>query len=124
MASAADGALLVGSAESWAIGNAQTNYLFGNTGNNYIDGAGGGDVMQGGGGNDVYRLRLFELNGDAISDFGTGDLIQFQGYNAATSTVTALGGNLYRVGDSSNGAAEVFGISNGFALTAANYTFL
>ena len=116
--------ILVGTGNTQAYGNLQQNFLYGNAGHNYLDGAGQADYMVGGGGNDVYRLRLGELNGDLLGDFGSGDLIQFQGYHAATTTVTQLNSFQYRVQDSSTGANEVFGIVSNYTLTAADYTFV
>ena len=116
--------ILVGTGNTQAYGNAQQNFLYGNAGNNYFDSAGQADYMHGGGGSDVYRMRLGELNGDLLGDFASGDLLQFQGYNAATTTVTQLNSFQYRVQDSSSGATEVFGIVSNYTLTAADYTFV
>ena len=116
--------ILVGIGNTQAYGNAQQNFLYGNAGNNYFDSAGQADYMHGGGGSDVYRMRLGELNGDLLGDFASGDLLQFQGYNAATTTVTQLNSFQYRVQDSASGANEVFGIVSNYTLTAADYTFV
>ena len=116
--------ILVGTGNTQAYGNLQQNFLYGNAGNNYFDSAGQADYMHGGGGSDVYRMRLGELNGDLLGDFASGDLLQFQGYNAATTTVTQLNSFQYRVQDSASGANEVFGIVSNYTLTAADYTFV
>lgn len=108
---------------TWGTGNSQQNWIYGNSMSNRLEGAGQADYLIGGGGNDTFNLRIFELHGDMLGDFGAGDLIQFWGYGAATTKVVQIDSIHYRIQDSATGATEVFSITGGYTLTPADYVF-
>jgi aryl-phospho-beta-D-glucosidase BglC (GH1 family) len=64
-------------------GDWAANFLNGNDGNDVLNGAGGADVLTGGGGNDRFVFDVAEnANGDRITDFGWGDILDLSGIDA------------------------------------------
>jgi aryl-phospho-beta-D-glucosidase BglC (GH1 family) len=75
---------VAGSAHSDRIrGDWANNTLIGNGGDDHLDGAGGADVLTGGEGNDWFVFSWAnDADGDRITDFSWGDVIDLRGIDA------------------------------------------
>jgi Ca2+-binding RTX toxin-like protein len=67
-------------------GDWANNVLVGNGGDDRLDGAGGADVLTGGDGNDTFVFAsAADANGDRITDYRWGDIIDLTGIDANTN---------------------------------------
>lgn len=144
-----EGLTLIGVADIAGAGNSLGNVMTGNSGANVLDGKAGADILTGGMGNDsfVFSTALSVANVDQIADFSVvDDIVQLDhgvftqlapGNLSASAFFTgsaahdandriiynAASGRLYYDADGAGGAAAVqfAGISNGLALTSADF---
>ena len=82
-------------------GNDGDDLLYGDAGNDMVVGGAGADTLTGGSGDDSFSDTTAGLNGDTITDFGTGDRIVFSdatlsgfSFSLSGSTLTYTGGSL------------------------------
>ena len=68
------------------MGSAGDDRLTGREGNDYIEGAAGDDRLEGGSGDDVFYFKRGHGN-DHIVDFGSGDVIVFEGLGVTKAQV-------------------------------------
>ena len=84
-------------------GNEFGQTLIGNAGSNILDGRGGNDTLTGGAGKDVFVLGTGGI--DAITDYGTGELIDIGAALSVAAGTNVVGGGYLRV--TSGGLIEV-----------------
>lgn len=116
-----ESAILTGSA-TVLRGSDSDNQLFGNAQTNVIDGRDGTDYMLGLGGADIFQIGPESGAVDIIGDFSKaeGDRIAFEGFNAATTTVTQVSSVSFIVADSLTGNSQQFQLFDAYG--AAGFT--
>jgi serralysin len=105
-------------------GNAGANVLSGQGGADTLTGGAGADTLTGGAGNDIFKDTASGLNGDTITDFGSGDKIvitdaNLAGFSFSLSghTLTYTGGSLTLGGLPTGAIVASIGVGGGIQLT-------
>jgi Ca2+-binding RTX toxin-like protein len=127
-----------GSGSDTLTGNFANNVLAGNGGVDVIIGAGGddtlsgganNDMLTGGSGNDTFQDTTFNISGDTITDFSSGDRIIFTNasfgsfsFSLAGNTLTFSGGSLTLTGGFAGGLVASAAAGGGVQITAVQPT--
>jgi Ca2+-binding RTX toxin-like protein len=118
---------LLGSGNSFAVGNNLNNIVSGNAGNNTLNGGNGNDILTGGAGADMFVVAKGE-GSDLITDFSVaqGDVIRldnfgFKSFADISSAITQVGTNVLL----SFAGGQTLTLENTQAsdLSAANFVF-
>jgi hypothetical protein len=96
--------------------------LYGGDGNDILQAGAGIDTLSGGGGSDLFQLSIGQAQGDIVTDFASGDVLQFFGYGSGTVT-PVVGTNNWLVRSQDGSVTETITLSNGATLTPADYAF-
>ncbi|GEP55167.1 M10 family metallopeptidase C-terminal domain-containing protein [Reyranella soli] len=111
-----------GDGDDFLVGGDGSDRLNGGGGNDILQSGAGGDVMSGDGGTDIFQFVIGQAQGDTITDFASGDVLQFFGYGSGTVTNVA-GTNNWLVTSQDGSVTETITLGNGATLTSADYAF-
>lgn len=118
---------LLGSGNSFAVGNDLDNIVTGNSGNNTLDGGGGNDILTGGAGADMFVIAKGQGN-DIITDFtpAQGDVIRldnfgFKSFADVAAIMQQVGTNV--VLSFGDGQSLILQNTQTSSLSAANFIF-
>ena len=106
------------------LGLSGADTLNGNSGTDTINGGAGADVLTGGSGNDLIIFARGEAQGDSVTDFALGDHLQFTGFSAGSTLAQVVGSTTdWLITDKTTGVAELIHLTNGYAVTSADFLF-
>ncbi len=115
-----------GAGNDTLIGGTGDDDLQGNAGNDYLDGGAGADTLAGGAGNNFFNFTRGEANGDTVTDFASGDSLQFFGYGFASqgATFTQVDATHWSINSADGAIHDVVTFSNAPTIAPGDVTFL
>ena len=115
-----------GAGNDTLVGGTGIDDLQGNAGNDYLDGGAGGDTLSGGAGDNFFDFKRGEANGDTVTDFASGDSLQFFGYGFASqgATFTQVDATHWSINSADDAVHDVVTFSNAPTIAPSDVTFL
>ena len=115
-----------GAGNDTLMGGAGADDLQGQGGNDYLDGGAGIDTLAGGAGNNFFDFTRGQANGDTVTDFASGDSLQFFGYGFASdgATFTQVSATQWTVNSADGAVHETINFSNAPTIDPSDVSFL
>ena len=115
-----------GAGNDTLMGGAGADDLQGQAGNDYLDGGAGTDTLAGGAGDNFFDFTRGEANGDTVTDFASGDSLQFFGYGFASdgATFTQVSATQWTVNSADGAVHETINFSNAPPIDPSDVSFL